>query len=251
MLKVAYCLSGQPRNFEKGYNIISKFVQKYDVDFYYHTWTLNNENETYPHSLHRNIKLDEIIYDPDIINKLNKLYNPIRYISESTTLFDYNSKENFKNSLIFNNTHNKNINSISNIFSNCYSKQKVRDLLNETIITQKLNYDFIIISRFDMLKEINIDLNLLDKNKIYVSNCHNPRVIFSDHILILNVENYLKLLNVYNNLNNLMNNFNLNNLMNHHKEKLIFNPEELLLANYLYYFNNFDNIEYINFPDFY
>ena len=35
MVKIAYCLYGQPRNFAKGYKNIKKFVEKYEVDFYY------------------------------------------------------------------------------------------------------------------------------------------------------------------------------------------------------------------------
>uniref|UniRef100_A0A6C0DQ94 Uncharacterized protein n=1 Tax=viral metagenome TaxID=1070528 RepID=A0A6C0DQ94_9ZZZZ len=247
MLKIAYCLYGQPRNLEDGYNIISKFVENYNVDFYYHTWTLNHENEVYSHSNYRNIKIEEIKYDHDIINKINLLYKPKKYISELSKYFDY---KNFENSLIFNNLECKDTNRISNTFSNFYSKQKVRDLLNETLEKEKINYDLVIISRFDMLKEINIDLNLLDKNKIYVSNIHNPRYIFSDAILIMNVDNFLNLMNAYNNLENLMSNNSLNDLINSYNEKLVFAPENILFANYLYYFKNFKDIEYIDLPNF-
>ena len=47
MVKIAYCLYGQPRNLEEGYKTISKFVENYDVDFYYHTWVLENNNDLY------------------------------------------------------------------------------------------------------------------------------------------------------------------------------------------------------------
>jgi hypothetical protein len=259
MKKIAYCLYGQPRNLEKGYKTISKFTENYDVDFYYHTWTLNNENEVYSHSFYRDVSFEELKYDGDIVNKINLLYKPKAYISEVSRTFEYENKEEFENSLIFKNTgfntdkntgFNSDKNKISNVFSHYYSKQKVRDLLNDTLEKEKIHYDLVIISRFDMLKEINVDLNLLDNNKVYVSDIHKPRHIISDAILIMNVEKYLKIMNVYNNLKNLLNNHNLSNLTNSYNEIMGFCPENLLFANYLYYFNDLNNLEYINLPNF-
>ena len=41
-----------------------------------------------------------------------------------------------------------------NTFSNFYSKQCVRNLLYDTIQKEQINYDFVIICRFDFLNEI-------------------------------------------------------------------------------------------------
>lgn len=252
MLNIAYCLYGQPRNFEKGFEIISKFMEKYNVDFYYHTWTLKDENETYSHSSYRDINLEELKYDNKIIDKLNILYNPKAYISEVSKKINYNCYGDLKNSILFNNTNdfNKENNRISNLLSNYYSKQQVRNLLKDNCEKDNKKYDFVILSRFDMLKEININLNLLDKKKVNVSNLHNPRKIFSDAILIMNQDNFLEILNVYENLNNLLNNKEVNDLVEKYNEKFVFVPESLLFGNYLYYFNNLDNIEYIDLPNF-
>ena len=252
MLKIAYCLYGQPRNLENGHKIISSFIAGYDVDFYYHTWTLNEENYFYSWS-YRQISSEELKYDKNIIDKINTLYKPKAYISELSRVFEYENNESFINSLLFHNTNefNKDKNKISNVFSNYYSKQQVRNLLKKTLENEKIDYDFVIISRFDMLREININLKFLDtKNKVYVSNLHNPRYIFSDAILIMNIENYLNILNVYDNLENLLNNNNVNELVNNYNEKFVFVPESLLFGNYLYYFKNLENIEYIDLPNF-
>ena len=253
MLKIAYCLYGQPRNLENGHKIISTFVANHDVDFYYHTWTLD-ENNFYSYSYsYRELNLEELRGDSNIISKINKLYNPKAYISELSRVFEYENNEKFKNSLLFKNTNefNKDNNKISNVFSNYYSKQQVRNLLKETLENEKIDYDFVILSRFDMLKEINIDLSSLNTKKVYVSNLHNPRYIFSDAILIMNIENYLEILNVYDNLENLLNNNTVNELVNSYNEKLVFVPESLLFGNYLYYFKNLKKIEYIDLPNFY
>ena len=38
-MKIAVCISGQPRNYEKGYQELKKwFLGKYDCDVYIHTW---------------------------------------------------------------------------------------------------------------------------------------------------------------------------------------------------------------------
>lgn len=76
MVKIAYCLYGQPRNFLEGYKNIKKFLENYDVDFYYHTWILDNENEKYIISQYRDIPIECLKYDRDIISKINLLYNP-------------------------------------------------------------------------------------------------------------------------------------------------------------------------------
>lgn len=249
-MKVAYCLYGQPRNLVEGYKIISKFVEKYNVDFYYHTWSLPNENEKYTHSHYRNINDEELQYDKNIINNINSLYNPKSYIAEESRNFNGDEYPDFINSVIYLNTEHKNKVNISNAFSQYYSKQKVRDLLYNEITNKNIKYDFVIISRFDMLNEINIDLNNLDEKKVYVSNISIPRYFFPDAILISNVENFLNIFNVYNNLNNIINNDNLNILVNKYHEKMCFVPESLLFSNYLYYYGDLKNIEYINIPQF-
>ena len=253
MVKIAYCLYGQPRNFTEGCKIIKKFVENHDVDFYYHTWTLPNESTHYSHSEYRNIPKEELKCDKDIIIKINSLYNPKAYLFEEAKRFDIEKKNEYINSIAYLNTseYNKGIR-ISHLLSQLYSKQQVRDLLYNTIEKENIEYDFVITSRFDFLKEINlnIDLNNINNEKIYVSNFLKPRDIFSDNILLLGVENYFKLLNTYDNLSNIINNKTLDTLMTKYNEKLVFVVENLSFANYLYYFNDTKNLEYVNFPNF-
>jgi len=45
-IKIAWCLYGQPRFLLEGYNTIKNFIKNHNVDFYYHTWTLN-DGESY------------------------------------------------------------------------------------------------------------------------------------------------------------------------------------------------------------
>lgn len=252
MVKIAYCLYGQPRNFLEGFKNIKKFVENYDVDFYYHTWTLSSENETYTTSEYRNVSIEELNYDKDIINKINLLYNPKRFLYEESRMFNFENDNTFVNSIAYLNTpdFNRVKYRISNTLSNFYSKQQVRNLLYDTLNKDKIEYEFVITSRFDFLNEININLDNIENEKIYVSDLHIPRYIFSDAILLLNVENYLKLFNLYDNLSNLINNNELNSLVESYNEKFIIIAESLLFANYLYNFKDLTKIEYINFPNF-
>jgi len=253
MVRIAYCLYGQPRNFTEGYKNIKKFVEKHDVDFYYHTWTLPNENTYYSHSEWRNIPKEELKYDKDLIAKINSLYNPKAYLFEEAKVFDMEKNNDFVNSIAYSNTDkiNKGI-KISHTISHIYSRQQVRNLLYNTLQKENIEYDFVISSRFDFLKEINvnIDLNNINNEKIYVSNIHKPRAIFSDSIILLSVENFFKLFNIYDNLHNLINNKTLATLITNNNDKLVLVSEGLMFANYLYYFNDIKTLEYVNFPNF-
>ena len=48
-MKIAICISGQPRNFKQSYPILKEyFLDKYDCDVYFHTWkTLNFESTNF------------------------------------------------------------------------------------------------------------------------------------------------------------------------------------------------------------
>lgn len=253
MVRIAYCLYGQPRNFTEGSKNIKKFVEKHDVDFYYHTWTLPNENTYYSHSEWRNIPKEDLKGDKDIITKINSVYNPKAYLFEEAKIFDMETNSNFVNSLAYSNTDkmNKGI-KLSHTLSHIYSKQQVRNLLYNTIQKEKIEYDFVISSRFDFLKEINldIDLNNIDNQKIYVSNILKPRALFFDGIVLSSVENYFKIFNIYDNLDNLINNKALDTLISNYNDKLVLVSEGLMFANYLYYFKDIQTLKYVNFPNF-
>lgn len=249
MVKIAYCLYGQPRNLAEGHRIISTFVEKYDVDFYYHTWTLPNEHVKYEHSHYRHVKDTDLKYEANIIDKINVLYQPKTYAVDPSVTFTYTHSADFMNSIMYSNTEHRNRLNISNALSQYYSKQKVRDLLYDEIRKTNVTYDFVICSRFDMLKPIFIDLHRLNPHKVYVSDINLPRYIFSDAMVISNVDSFLNMFNVYNNLHNIINDTDLQRLVETYNEKFVFVPECLLFSNYLYYYKNTDNVEYINIPN--
>ena len=252
---IAVCLFGQPRNYSEGCKNIKKFVENHDVDFYYHTWILNSNNSYYRHSEYRNINAEELKGEKDIITQLNLLYNPKAYVFEESKLsFDIETTDEFINSIAYSNTTDNNKGfRLSNTLSQLYSRQQVRNLLYDIIQSEKIKYDFVIISRFDFLNEINvdIDLNNINNQLIYLRSIYAPRIIFQDAIFLLGVENFLKMFNIYDNLHNLINNKALDTLLSSYNEIFNLVPENLILANYLYYFNDIKNLNYVNFPNFY
>jgi hypothetical protein len=253
MVKIAVCLYGQPRHYSEGCKNIKKFVENQDVDFYYHTWILNSNESYYTHSEYRNINQEELKGDKDIITKLNLLYNPKAYVFEESksNYFDIKAKDEVVNSLAYSRTNgHKEVFRISNTLSQLYSRQQVRNLLYHTIETEKIEYDCVIMIRFDFLKPINVTINL-NKQLIYVSNIHYPRKIFADAIFLLSVENFFKMFNIYDNLHNIINNKALDTLVSSYNEVMCISPENLIFANYLYYFNDLKNVNYVYFPNFY
>jgi len=247
MKKIAFCLYGQPREYLKGYHtnrILKERYPEIGVDYYYHTWIKDNlaGDQYYEASEWRNISSDELKIGQDTIKKINDLYHPVDYSYDEPRNF---SQDKLKDSLCYLNTVNpKKISNINNILSQMYSRNKVRDLLSRNLINNK--YDFVISTRFDYTKELTLNLNEIDISKVYVSDSHHPRKIFPDNFILTGVDNYLDIFNMYNNLEKIVNNKTLEIRMKENGENLEFNAEELLFANFLYYFKNIDNVNYTN-----
>ena len=72
---------------------------------------------------------------------------------------------------------------------------------------------------------------------------HSPRdIIAGANFYISNVDIFLNFFNIYDNIDVIKNNESMFNEMIFFKELFIINVEELITANYLYYYKNFDNI---------
>jgi hypothetical protein len=249
-MKVAFCLYGQPRMLEEGYKYIQAFMNNnkdIEFDFFYHTWYIEpTDGKTiyYDGAPWRNTPSNELIIKKNVINRINELYKPKAGYYENPRYFDNSI---VSPSLIYEKTINtcseKVINNISNTLSCIYTCQKVRDILFDSIKKNNIKYDFVISSRFDFLNNVNINLYTLDSSKLYTSSMHSPRdIIAGANFYISNVDIFLNFFNMYNNIDVLKNNESMFNEMIFFKEVLIINVEQLITANYLYYYKNFDNI---------
>jgi len=83
-MKLAICISGQPRNFKQSYESLKTyFLDKYDCDIYFHTWKTDSFESTNFGFGNQQYNLNEKDFN-DLIN----LYQPKNYILENPIVFD-------------------------------------------------------------------------------------------------------------------------------------------------------------------
>jgi len=243
-MKIAYVLSGQPRNFTKGYEIISGFLKKQsniEVDFFFHCWTLT-ETQTYKTSPFRNISTRDIEYKNSIKDDLLRLYTPKAYIFEE-------QKENFNeidysNTLAYNQTPNWLKTNTYNMLSNFYSRTKSRDVFQEYITLTNTKYDCVIYSRFDLYNEINLILDRLDLSYTYVSDLPIVKPLFPDNFIVCPQDCFLSWFNFYDNLKNILDNHELNTRMNERKMSIMLCVEQIFTGSYLFHNKTLDRVVY-------
>jgi hypothetical protein len=131
-MKIAILISGQPRNYKKGYLELKKwFLDKYDCDLYIHTWKDINVPQGGGHNF--NNSKTYLYKEIDFQNILN-FFQPKDYIFQESITFDASKIENklgFK---------------LNSILSAYYSFQQSFKLLEKS----QQNYDLIIKTRFDL-----------------------------------------------------------------------------------------------------
>lgn len=141
-MKIAVCISGQPRAYMQGYEYMKRnLLDKYDCDIFIHTW----HNKVYRSS--------------DVI----ELYKPVDFLVENTLSKSfYDSK--------FTNTPNAagwpphaTVSMFYSMFQSLMLKTKHELLFNK--------YDWVVKTRFDYAINGVIPFEQLDKNKLYIPNC--------------------------------------------------------------------------------
>jgi hypothetical protein len=136
-MKIAICISGQPRNFKQSYISLKKyFLDKYDCDIYFHTWKISNFEST-------NFGFGNTKYSliNDDYNDLIQLYNPKDYTIEKPIVFDDSGYK----CPIWRQP-------LNNTLSMFYSIYKSIQLIEE-------EYDYIVRTRFDIdYSKFNLEL---------------------------------------------------------------------------------------------
>ena len=170
-MKIALCLSGQPRNYELGYQELKKwFLDKYDIDVYLHAWKYTSNIETgHNFTASKTYSFTEQDYQ-----NLLELYKPKSWIFQYPIPFDDTDIRgvplNYK---------------LSNILSAAYSIRTCFNLLNNF----DTKYDLVIRTRFDLQftdyisSECNFlkDISLLDSNQLnYFQYSDDPSVRISE-----------------------------------------------------------------------
>lgn len=139
-MKLALCLSGQPRSYKKAFEFISRnLLEKYDVDVFLHTW-VGDPSKSF-------------VYD-DIC----QLYKPV------IASYDYSLPSNVNSHMsVANGSHPANF---------CTSMFYSINVANEYRVKHEVfgafRYDQVIRSRFDFALNKVIDFSSLEKGKMYV-----------------------------------------------------------------------------------
>lgn len=148
-MKVAILISGQPRNYHKGYLQLKKsYLDRYDCDVYYNTWNDTHFQATQfsPHDPVRNYEMDN-----NWSNRLEELYQPTATSTQDPVTFDDKG--------IVDPRWRQPLQNTKSMF---YSVQRAFELTNS-------DYDCYIRTRFDLQYENStLDLESLDLDKLHV-----------------------------------------------------------------------------------
>jgi hypothetical protein len=140
-MKLALCLSGQPRSYKQAFEYINKnLLQHFDVDVFFHTWV--------------NEPAKSFIYED-----LYQLYKPV------IASYDYSLPGNVNSHMrVANGSHPANF--CTSMF---YSINLANEYRTKHETFGAFRYDYVIRSRFDFALNKVIDFHSLEKNKVYVS----------------------------------------------------------------------------------
>ena len=140
MAKIALCLSGQPRSFEKGYEYHKRnLLDHHDVDVFIHTW------------------------ECDGLEEYARLYNPVAMMVEKPLVGNFDQK--------YTNTPNAERHPPRFTVAMLHSIYKSCELKTTHELTDKFVYDWVVKSRSDYALNVVIPFDELDNTKLYIPNC--------------------------------------------------------------------------------
>lgn len=187
-MKIAVCLSGQPRYLDDGFNqIYDKIIFKYpDVDFFVHTWW---SDEMANKKMELSTKLTygrNYTWDKDTISKINHYYNPKLMLYEPQREFNIYTDVNYE------------LCSPISPYSMFYSIRESNKLKYKWESDNRIKYDLVIRCRFDIeFIKFDIDLNNIDSKKIYT---YSQNGFPNDQFAISSSENMDYYSSLYDNL---------------------------------------------------
>jgi len=137
-MKIALCLTGQPRCYVQGFSYISKnLLSQYDVDVFIHTWY--NPEVNYEELLDLYLPKSYTIDDPltrQFANKYTRISNP-RFPAYNT------------------------LSSFFSVFNSIFLKKKYE-------LSNGIRYDAVVRCRFDMALNFVPDFNTMEPDILYV-----------------------------------------------------------------------------------
>jgi hypothetical protein len=189
-MKIALCLSGQPRYFNICYpNIKKLIIERYNPDVFFHCWWNSSYvGQRFDFSPHANNRTGTWVENTDA--KLLELYNPKKYKFEPHISFDTT----ILNGAFFAQQ------SPHILYSMWYSIFQANELKKQFETEYAFIYDIVIRLRFDIVfNQFKIDFLKLDLDYIHVSGEIKP--LCNDQFALGNSENMNYYSSLYNNIN--------------------------------------------------
>jgi hypothetical protein len=187
-MRIALCLSGQPRYLDEGFEQIDKnILSKYSVDVFIHTWwddKMVNQKMILSEKLSYN---RNYIWKEDTIDIIKKYYSPIYFQYEPQIQFNPYLKVNYE------------LCTPESVHSMFYSLQQSNEFKKNYELNNNFKYDAAIRCRFDIsINKFEIDFYDLDLSLIgcYVLNHEFP----NDQFAISSSNNMDVYSNVFSNL---------------------------------------------------
>jgi hypothetical protein len=189
-MKIALCLSGEPRYLIEGYNQLNQnILSKWKVDIFIHTWWEPSMSDSYMKVSPKLSYGRKYKWRKDTIELIYELYSPVKIEIEKPKIFQIFEDRDYELGIP------------NNLHSQFYSlhKSNILKCMNEK--ENKLIYDLVIRTRFDInFFKFNLDLSKI-KNlqsihaKIIRNNIINDQFCFSSS---KNMDIYC---NIFNKLN--------------------------------------------------
>lgn len=201
-MKIAICLSGQPRNFEQGFELFNKSFFNHDVDYFMHHW-FDEDDYKKKHYILSDGQKNRISWTPQQGDekRIIDLFNPKSFLIEPQKKFDNNP--------IYENEHWRT--PVSDTISMWYSRKKVGDIFENYCLTKAEEYDIVVWTRTDFALLSSIDGELKEINnldKLYTAYVRGPEwntTHLNTAFLLSNKKNIMRFLQLYDNFENLIN----------------------------------------------
>ena len=184
-MRVALCISGQPRNVSRGIENILKFF-KFDFDVFVHAWWDNNSNrDTFKKILYDGRK-DEVseLMNNDWVCSLYENFDVNKILIEKQIQLTVPEILE-KRKLQFTHTFG--------VCSSLYSIYKCNELRRQFEIENNFEYDWVIRTRSDFGLSEPLNINDFDKAFIYAPNDNSHAYGFNDQFAIGSSKN----MNIY------------------------------------------------------
>jgi hypothetical protein len=170
-MRIALCLSGQPRFFKQGYqSLMQTLLSRYNCDLFIHSW-YSEELLGKPFSTTHGGTVGKVGFvEKDTPVQVVDLYKPVSYRFDKP--IDFNSNLTFTQENV---RAGVNVNGIYSMF---YSIKESILLAEEYELANNFKYDLVVRLRFDLQFVSEIVFESYDLNYLYVPRSGNPNVYY-------------------------------------------------------------------------